>query len=218
MHSSNVVKAFYVFLSHTFLIILTTVFSVSYAQEVKNSTTKPGWQASLKRMYLFTDINDEKDHHYEYTAEGKFSIRSLTDNNIVFTGENINKNDPAAHLTSRSIFVIDPLKKSEAGKKESTVATVAPKAEPEIYDKDFFVYPNPVVASQREITLDMNDFENGKQIEMSLVDEQGRILNQQSFTLLDKKQAVAIPHLSSGMYFIKISEKDKQYNKKLMVK
>ena len=216
MNFSTPVRSLHNILSYSLLLCFTIISFVSFAQEVKKSSTaNANWQANLKRMYMFTDINDAKANNFDYTTEGKFSIRSIANNHVIFTGENINKNDPSVHLTSRSVFIIDPIGKAESKKKENVIAA-APEIE--LPKKDFSVYPNPINNSQKEITLGLNDFEDGKEIQVSLFDGTGRVVNQQSFTLKDKHQSVAIPQLPSGMYFVKVTEKDNQYSKKLLVR
>ena len=216
MNFSTPVRSLHIALSYSLLLFLIISSSVSFAQDAQtNSTAKANWQANLKRMYMFTDIQDAKANNFDYTTDGKFSIRSIANNHVMFTGENINKNDPSVHLTSRSVFIIDPLRQAESKKKETVIAA---KPEVEPAKKDFSVYPNPLNNSQKEITLGLNDFEDGKEIQVSLFDGTGRVINQQSFTLKDKQQSLAIPQLSSGMYFVKVSEKDNQYSKKLLVR
>ena len=176
--------------------------------------SKSKWQANLKRIYLFTDVNDAESKNLDYTTEGKFSIRSVSNNSVIFTGQNITKRNVASYYNASRI--IDPVRQAEAVKKDSNLVAVNPEVD--ALEKNFSVYPNPIDNSQSEITLDLEDFEVGKEIQLSLFDGQGRQVKQQSFTLKDKQRTVGIPHLTSGMYFIKLNEKDKQYSKKLLVR
>ncbi|WP_221391318.1 T9SS type A sorting domain-containing protein [Dyadobacter sp. NIV53] len=206
-----------VVLRYSLVLFLSVLFSVSYAQQAKTvRPAKTNWQANLKRMYLFTDVHDAPADNLDYSSDGKFSIRSIANNSVLFKGENINKNDSSLHAGSRLVFIIDPIRQAESKKKETIIAPVTAEVKP--VAKDFSVYPNPIVSTSQQITLGLDDFENGKEIQVSLFDGLGRVINQQSFTLKDKQQTVAIPQLSSGMYFVKISEKDSQYSKKLLVR
>ncbi|WP_221391320.1 T9SS type A sorting domain-containing protein [Dyadobacter sp. NIV53] len=199
------------------LLLLTTFSNVCNAQDAKTPrAVKSNWQANLKRIFLFTDIKEENDSRFDYTAEGKFSIRSTASNKVIFSGENLNKKeDNAVTITNHSIFVVDPAGRTQATEEDSVVEV---KREINELPKEFSVFPNPIDNTQREITVSLGSFEDGAEIQMSLYDGQGRVLNQQSFTPRENQQSVAIPKLSSGMYFIKINENNKQYSKKLLVK
>jgi hypothetical protein len=198
------------------LLFCTINFSVSNAQSArKQIPAKSDWQARLKRIYLFTDINDAQNSNISYTSQGRFSIHRYVDNSVIFTGQKINKADISTDLANSLLHIIDAANVSDPVEKENIPAALA---EFELPQKNFSVFPNPIDNSQREITLDFNEFDEGKEIQMSLFDLQGRVIGQQKFTLKDKRHTVAIPQLSSGQYFVRINENNNQYAKKLLVR
>ena len=164
---------------------------------------------------MFTDVNEQQEKHIDYTAQGKFSLHSSADKKVIFEGQDIAPARIALRQSNRVAYIIDPVNPSRAVKKE-TIAVARPEITAS--KKSFSVFPNPIDNSQREITLGLDDFEDGKEIKMSLFDMQGRVISQQSFTPKDKQHEIAIPTLPSGMYFIKINEKNIQYSKKLLVR
>ena len=190
---------------------------VSSVQQAKpRETSKTNWQANMKRIYMFTDLNDGKSDHIEYTAAGKVSIHSIANNKVLFTGQDINKDTVSAFLTIRPIYIIDPIAEIAETKKKESIVPVKPEVA--ATQKDFSVYPNPIDNSRKEITLGLEDFEDGKEIQVNLFNAQGIVISQQKFTLKDKQQSVALPNLTSGMYFVKVSENNTQYAKKLLVR
>lgn len=205
------------FLSLALFLIFTSCFSVANAQEVKQKATpvKSNWQANLKRIYMFTDRNETENNAFDYNTEGKFSIRSLANDRIIFKGENINKYKEDMLLSNRSILIVDPAGQAKSKEQDSVVAII-----PTIdsLKKDFSVFPNPISSSQTEITLNLDNFDDDQEVQVLLFDREGRVIKQQSFTPRVKQQAVTFPQLPSGMYFIKINEKDKQYSKTLLVR
>jgi hypothetical protein len=118
-------------------------------------------------------------------------------------------------LINPLLFIIDPGNVSRAAKTENIFPV---EEEFEATLKSFSVFPNPIEKSQREITLGFDDFEKGKEIQMSLFDLQGRQVSQHSFKVDTDQKTIAIPQLSSGFYVITINEKNNHYSTKLLVK
>lgn len=84
--------------------------------------------------------------------------------------------------------------------------------------QEVHLYPNPVDAHDGTITLRFSGYKLNEDIQLSLLDIQGRLLHQTHLSLTSPEKQVALGQLSPGSYFIRVHGQHKYLVKKLLVK
>jgi hypothetical protein len=81
----------------------------------------------------------------------------------------------------------------------------------EIAEREMVVYPNP---NSGEFTVEFRNFED--EIQVMLFNSIGQLIHDELTT--EREIRMNVPHVKSGMYFIKAVNNGKQFNRKIVVR
>jgi hypothetical protein len=115
------------------------------------------------------------------------------------------------HITTTETYCVEAALAIVAEKTASEKQAVVVDAElTELPEREMVVYPNP---NNGEFTVDFHNFEG--EIQVMLFNSIGQMVQNEITT--EKQIRMSVPNLKSGMYFIKAVNKNKQFNRKIVI-